>query len=169
MLISCACVSSTGRSGGNGSASIRTLDSRNECFFDGDKKMHAVGTKWHPYLPPFGFDRCSLCTCLPRELRVECRRSVTCPPLMCEESEAFRENPMDCCKRCPSVSVRAFASPDQQSDQRTASAKGPNDLLANGGRPAPCVPLTPLTPPFLPQDASSKAGFTQTETTGTRW
>lgn len=123
--------------------------SKNECFFHGDKKMHAVGTKWHPYLPPFGFDRCSLCSCEPDSLQIECKRSVTCPPLMCEESEAFRENPMDCCKRCPVVSVRAFTATDLAGDQRSSSgtAKGPNELLASGGKVfRPCrTMLTILT------------------------
>ena len=25
-----------------------------KCFFDGDKKWHAVGSTWYPYIPPFG-------------------------------------------------------------------------------------------------------------------
>lgn len=114
-----------------------TISKDNECYFEGDRKKHLAGTKWHPYLPPFGFDLCSLCTCLPGSLEIQCRRSVTCPPLTCEEHEAFRENPSDCCKRCPVVvPVKAFDSPDQQGDQRAASSffeKGPNELLAAGG------------------------------------
>lgn len=98
--------------------------------------MHLAGTKWHPYLPPFGFDRCSVCTCVPNSLVIECRRSVSCPPLTCEEDEAFRENPMDCCKKCP-ISVKAMDSPDQQGDQRSSSSlslvKGPSELLDSGG------------------------------------
>ena len=97
--------------------------------------MHLAGTKWHPYLPPFGFDMCSICTCIPDSLEIECRRSVTCPPLTCDEEEAYRENPTDCCKRCPNAAVRALSSPDEQGDQRSSFMynKGPNELLASGG------------------------------------
>ncbi|XP_014664921.1 PREDICTED: chordin-like [Priapulus caudatus] len=33
------------------------------CYFEGDKTWHAAGTSWHPYIPPFGFSPCALCTC----------------------------------------------------------------------------------------------------------
>ena len=33
------------------------------CFFSGDKRRHHLGTKWHPYVPYFGFMTCALCTC----------------------------------------------------------------------------------------------------------
>ena len=33
------------------------------CYFAGDGKYHTAGTKWHPYIPPFGFSRCATCTC----------------------------------------------------------------------------------------------------------
>ncbi|KAH9376980.1 hypothetical protein HPB48_021546 [Haemaphysalis longicornis] len=33
------------------------------CFLEGDKKFHLAGSKWHPYIPPFGFSRCAVCTC----------------------------------------------------------------------------------------------------------
>lgn len=117
------------------SSSLNDSVSKNECYFDGDKKKHLAGTKWHPYLPPFGFDLCSLCTCIPDSLEIECKRSVTCPPLTCAEEEAYRENAGDCCKRCPNSVVRALESSDQQGDQRTSTSnqKGPNELLASGG------------------------------------
>ncbi|KAI1285379.1 Chordin [Halotydeus destructor] len=104
------------------------------CFFEGDKKFHVAGTKWHPYLPPFGFDRCSMCTCSIETLSIECKRSVACPPLTCPDHEAYRENPMDCCKRCPvAIAVKALST-DQLGDQRASStSKSPNELLASGG------------------------------------
>lgn len=115
------------------------------CYFEGDKRVHLAGTKWHPYLPPFGFDLCSTCTCLIDSLTIECSRSVQCPPLTCPEKEAFRENPMDCCKRCPVVlhvkSMKANGDVDDKDDtiqgaqrSETANKKGPNDLLAEGGK-----------------------------------
>ena len=33
------------------------------CYFAGDGMHHTAGTKWHPYIPPFGFSRCAVCTC----------------------------------------------------------------------------------------------------------
>ena len=33
------------------------------CYFEGDQKMHAPGTTWHPFVPPFGYIKCALCTC----------------------------------------------------------------------------------------------------------
>ena len=33
------------------------------CYFEGDKQYHAYGSMWHPYLPPFGYMLCTLCTC----------------------------------------------------------------------------------------------------------
>ena len=114
------------------------------CYFEGDKRVHLAGTKWHPYLPPFGFDLCSTCTCLVNSLVVECSRSVVCSPLTCPEKEAFRENPMDCCKRCPVIlhvkSMKANGEVDDKDEtiqgaqrSETANRKGPNDLMAEGG------------------------------------
>jgi chordin len=119
--------------------SFNETTSKNECYFDGDKKMHLAGTKWHPYLPPLGFDLCSLCTCLPDSLEIECRRSVSCPALTCNEEEAYRDNPNDCCKRCPNaLPFRSLDSPDQMGDQRESSSasieRRPNDILAAGGQ-----------------------------------
>ena len=34
------------------------------CEFEGDGRRHLAGTKWHPYIPPWGFSRCAICTCL---------------------------------------------------------------------------------------------------------
>lgn len=33
------------------------------CYFEGDQKMHAPGTTWHPFVPPFGYIKCAVCTC----------------------------------------------------------------------------------------------------------
>ncbi|RWS17646.1 chordin-like protein [Dinothrombium tinctorium] len=105
------------------------------CYFEGEKKYHVVGSKWHPYIPPFGFDKCSICTCL-SNLTIKCERIVTCPPLPCPDYEAYRENAMDCCKRCPNaIPVKSVATLDQLGDQRASSGwlKSPNELLSAGG------------------------------------
>ena len=33
------------------------------CNFEGDGKFHPAGSRWHPYLPPFGFSKCAVCVC----------------------------------------------------------------------------------------------------------
>ena len=33
------------------------------CLLEGDKIFHPAGSRWHPYIPPFGFSRCATCTC----------------------------------------------------------------------------------------------------------
>lgn len=103
------------------------------CFLEGDKKFHLAGSKWHPYIPPFGFSRCAVCTCQPISLTVECRR-ITCPPLNCPEKDAYRENALSCCKKCPNiipVKSQAGGVPTQLHDQ--GSKKTPKDILTSGG------------------------------------
>lgn len=106
------------------------------CFFEGDKKSHLAGTTWHPYVPPFGFSRCSLCTCEPKTLMVKCER-ITCPPLTCAEKESYREHPRACCKKCPnSIAVKSHvlvpASAGQLGDQGGEKLT-PKEILSAGG------------------------------------
>ncbi|KAK1899935.1 Chordin [Dissostichus eleginoides] len=68
------------------------------CYFEGDQKMHAPGTTWHPFVPPFGYIKCAVCTCKGSSGEVHCEK-VTCPVLSC--SHPVRRNPSDCCKECP--------------------------------------------------------------------
>ncbi|CAL8359796.1 unnamed protein product [Merluccius merluccius] len=68
------------------------------CYFEGDQKMHAPGTTWHPFVPPFGYIKCAVCTCKGSAGEVHCEK-VTCPVLTC--SRPVRRNPSDCCKECP--------------------------------------------------------------------
>ncbi|CAN8016245.1 unnamed protein product, partial [Ixodes persulcatus] len=104
------------------------------CFLEGDKKFHLAGSKWHPYIPPFGFSRCAVCTCQPITLTVECRR-ITCPPLSCSEKDAYRENALSCCKKCPNVipvkSQDSNVDTQQLKDQ--GSKKTPKEILSSGG------------------------------------
>ena len=68
------------------------------CYFDkGDhKKYHKAGTKWHPYIPPFGFSRCATCTCDANSLEVVCA-SKQCPPLDCPREQRVRPDKLACC------------------------------------------------------------------------
>uniref|UniRef100_A0A8C5HPF8 Chordin n=1 Tax=Gouania willdenowi TaxID=441366 RepID=A0A8C5HPF8_GOUWI len=68
------------------------------CYFEGDQKMHAPGTTWHPFVPPFGYIKCAVCTCKGSTGEVHCEK-VTCPVLSC--SHPVRKNAFDCCKECP--------------------------------------------------------------------
>ncbi|MED6261550.1 hypothetical protein ATANTOWER_006643, partial [Ataeniobius toweri] len=68
------------------------------CYFEGDQKMHAPGTTWHPFVPPFGYIKCAVCTCKGSTGEVHCEK-VTCPALTC--SLPVRRSPSDCCKECP--------------------------------------------------------------------
>ncbi|XP_074654758.1 chordin-like [Tubulanus polymorphus] len=73
----------------------------NRCFFNGDQRYHAYGTKWHPYIPPFGFVRCAVCSCKGDGTEeTDCHR-IECPALTCPEAEAYRRNQTDCCRVCP--------------------------------------------------------------------
>ncbi|GFS67382.1 dorsal-ventral patterning protein Sog [Nephila pilipes] len=107
------------------------------CYFgQGDQKYHPAGSRWHPYVPPFGFSKCSLCFCEPKTLAVKCER-ITCPPLTCPDKESYRENSNACCKKCPaSVSVKAGIivppSKGQLGDQG-GEKMIEKEILANGG------------------------------------
>ena len=41
-----------------------TSASGSGCYLEGDQVLHSPGSRWHPYIPPFGFSRCATCTCL---------------------------------------------------------------------------------------------------------
>jgi len=111
------------------------------CNFGGDSLFHPAGSKWHPYIPPFGFSRCAICTCKESSLTVDCYREE-CPPLTaCLHAEAIRPNPLACCKVCPkrdetSNSV-SKAHPVLKSDPHKlndmAMARTGLDILASGG------------------------------------
>jgi chordin len=67
------------------------------CFFGkGDKKYHKTGTRWHPYIPPFGFSRCATCSCDANSLEVFCS-SKECPRLTCPWEERIRPDKLACC------------------------------------------------------------------------
>ncbi|MGH0169108.1 UNVERIFIED_CONTAM: hypothetical protein FKN15_076262 [Acipenser sinensis] len=68
------------------------------CYFEGDRKIHPPGTTWHPFVPPFGYIKCAVCTCRGATGEVHCEK-VNCPRLTC--SNPVRRSPSDCCKECP--------------------------------------------------------------------
>lgn len=93
--------------GSNGSSEYLSLRLQRMCFLDGEKRYYAAGSRWHPYVAPFGFSPCAICTCDPDTLTVKCNR-ITCPPLTCAEKDSYRENSRACCKKCPnSVAVKS--------------------------------------------------------------
>eukprot|EP00092_Neocalanus_flemingeri_P058871 GFUD01070264.1.p1 GENE.GFUD01070264.1~~GFUD01070264.1.p1 ORF type:complete len:935 (-),score=111.94 GFUD01070264.1:1839-4643(-) len=111
------------------------------CNFGGDSLFHPAGSKWHPYIPPFGFSRCAVCTCKESSLAVDCYREE-CPPLTaCLHSEAIRPNPLACCKVCPKREEKSnsvskahpvlTADPHKLNDM--AMARTGLDILASGG------------------------------------
>lgn len=89
------------------------------CYFEGDQKMHAPGTTWHPFVPPFGYIKCAVCTCKGSTGEVHCEK-VTCPALTC--SHPVRRNPSDCCKECP------------EEDKGTADLEHSDMMQADGPR-----------------------------------
>lgn len=68
------------------------------------EQFHYAGQSWHPYIPPAGFDTCTICTCESRYLVVQCT-NVQCPTLSCPEKVAYRPDKKSCCKVCPEVSI----------------------------------------------------------------
>ncbi|XP_032781634.2 dorsal-ventral patterning protein Sog [Daphnia magna] len=117
-----------------------TESSRRGCHFEGDQKFHPAGSRWHPYLPPFGFSKCAVCVCDPLTLKVECTK-LTCPPLSCPESEAYRPDPMACCKQCPAAPATTTPSAAALSQMlankellgEEAQIRGEVDILSSGG------------------------------------
>jgi len=87
------------------------------CYFEGDQKMHAPGTSWHPFVPPFGYIKCAVCTCKGATGEVHCEK-VTCPLLSC--SRPIRRSPTDCCKVCP-----VEAPPPEEVGEELMQGDGP--------------------------------------------
>uniref|UniRef100_A0A8C4RV84 Chordin n=1 Tax=Erpetoichthys calabaricus TaxID=27687 RepID=A0A8C4RV84_ERPCA len=111
------------------------------CYFEGDRKIHAPGTTWHPFVPPFGYIKCAVCTCKVRsaDIEVHCEK-VNCPRLTC--SNPVRRSPSDCCKECPAEEKMPFdLSEMMQADGPRACRFGKNWYLNNES-------WHPQVPPF---------------------
>jgi chordin len=53
-----------------------TESSRQGCHFEGDQKFHPAGSRWHPYLPPFGFSKCAVCVCDVSRLTISIKKFI---------------------------------------------------------------------------------------------
>ncbi|XP_072021429.1 chordin-like [Amphiura filiformis] len=109
------------------------------CFFEGDKKLHRVGSQWHPFVPPFGYIKCALCTCMPGST-VNCTR-ISCPKVTCENP--IRLNPMDCCQVCPDEPTPTPAVPTEallQADEVERGCSFGETFYRNGEDWHPYVP-----------------------------
>lgn len=101
------------------------------CYFEGEKKYHLIGTKWHPFIPPFGFDRCTVCMCT-ENAQIKCKRNE-CPTLPCSEKDSYRENPMDCCKKCRAA-TKSFELIDTMNDQASTDENMEQALMTGSCR-----------------------------------
>ncbi|XP_063233432.1 dorsal-ventral patterning protein Sog [Bacillus rossius redtenbacheri] len=97
------------------------------CYMGG--LFYPAGRSWHPYLPPNGFDTCTVCSCAADSLEVHYHRTE-CPPLACDEKLAVRPDKKACCRQCPPAPPA-----DEPGDQPLAlpARPAPRDVLASGG------------------------------------
>ncbi|XP_017347036.1 chordin isoform X1 [Ictalurus punctatus] len=108
------------------------------CYFEGDQKMHAPGTVWHPFVPPFGYIKCAVCTCKGSTGEVHCEK-VTCPPLTC--SRPIRRNPSDCCKECPAEDTPLLEEGEMMQGDGPRHCKFGKNYYQNSENWHPRVPL----------------------------
>ncbi|KAJ7990619.1 hypothetical protein DPEC_G00302270 [Dallia pectoralis] len=108
------------------------------CYFEGDQKMHAPGTAWHPFVPPFGYIKCAVCTCKGATGEVHCEK-VTCPALKC--SRPVRRSPSDCCKECPGEDNPPLEHADMMQADGTSHCKFGKNFYQNSDNWHPRVPL----------------------------
>ncbi|XP_050546492.1 dorsal-ventral patterning protein Sog isoform X2 [Daktulosphaira vitifoliae] len=111
-------------------------NSTNSCWLAG--QQFQAGSSWHPYLPPNGFDTCTLCHCNSTSLKIKCQRT-DCPVLECDQRVAIRPTKRSCCKACPST-FQSTTKPNPivqltQGDQQATNDNGSSDVdvLNNGG------------------------------------
>uniref|UniRef100_H2ZTV0 Chordin n=1 Tax=Latimeria chalumnae TaxID=7897 RepID=H2ZTV0_LATCH len=99
------------------------------CYTGGAEPWSWVALLWHPFVPPFGYIKCAVCTCKRATGEVHCEK-VHCPRLTC--SNPVRRNPSDCCKECPAVEKAPFDLSDMmQADTPRACKFGRNWYLNN--------------------------------------
>uniref|UniRef100_W5MQW8 Chordin n=1 Tax=Lepisosteus oculatus TaxID=7918 RepID=W5MQW8_LEPOC len=108
------------------------------CYFEGDQKMHAPGTTWHPFVPPFGYIKCAICTCKGATGEVHCEK-VTCPPLTC--SKPIRRNLSDCCKECPEEAKDSLEHTEMMQADGTRHCKFGKNYYQDSDNWHPHVPL----------------------------
>ncbi|XP_077288027.1 dorsal-ventral patterning protein Sog-like [Arctopsyche grandis] len=96
------------------------------CHFVG--QFHHAGQSWHPYLPPGGFDNCTVCTCELISLKVSCTR-LSCPLLDCPDKHTIRPDKKACCRVC--MKAPPPEGNDEQKD--VGSLMTDDEILAAGG------------------------------------
>ncbi|XP_069753177.1 chordin isoform X2 [Narcine bancroftii] len=107
------------------------------CYFDGDKKWHPAGTTWHPFVPPFGYVKCAVCSCKGATGEVHCEK-VQCPVLPC--SQPVRKNASNCCKECPVTEVTPFDHTDMMQADGPRPCKFGRHMYMNNNKWHPEVP-----------------------------
>lgn len=75
-----------------------SMEKNISCFFEADNRWHPAGTEWYPYLHPFGYSACAVCSCLEGKSEWDCKPR-NCPPLACA-SAATKFNMTHCCPVC---------------------------------------------------------------------
>ncbi|XP_031567860.1 chordin-like [Actinia tenebrosa] len=68
------------------------------CFVDQGSKFYPSGSVWHPYVEPFGYMKCVVCTCLASSNEISCSK-VQCAQPKCKNP--VKKHQADCCARCP--------------------------------------------------------------------
>ncbi|XP_067851344.1 chordin [Heptranchias perlo] len=107
------------------------------CYFDGDRKWHPAGTTWHPFVPPFGYVKCAVCTCKGATGEVHCEK-VQCPLLPC--SQPVRRNASNCCKECPVTGITPFDHTDMMQADGPRPCKFGRHIYMNNNKWHPEVP-----------------------------
>ncbi|XP_069192318.1 dorsal-ventral patterning protein Sog isoform X2 [Procambarus clarkii] len=103
-----------------------------------NNQKHLVGSKWHPFLPPEGFDKCVSCAC---ELNssaqpvVNCHRSP-CPLLSCDVDD-MEQQPDSCCAKCratrPEVALPTAQPGMVNEGDLLTEEEHRNNILSRGG------------------------------------
>ncbi|XP_062900926.1 chordin [Mobula hypostoma] len=113
------------------------IDQAEGCYFDGDRKWHPAGTTWHPFVPPFGYVKCAVCTCKGATGEVHCEK-VQCPALPC--SQPIRRNASNCCKECPVTEIAPFDHTDMMQADGPRPCKFGRHIYMNNNKWHPEVP-----------------------------
>uniref|UniRef100_A0A2P2I3W9 Short gastrulation protein n=1 Tax=Hirondellea gigas TaxID=1518452 RepID=A0A2P2I3W9_9CRUS len=101
-------------------------------------QTHPVGSQWHPFLPPNGFDRCVTCSCNLDDRgssKLNCDR-VHCSQLSCAREKSYLEEG-SCCPVCPPNSPDPHQQSGVLSEDRRLDREHErrNRLIAEGGCP----------------------------------
>ncbi|XP_032238675.2 chordin isoform X1 [Nematostella vectensis] len=120
------------------SEAIRTYDEGSTptdagCFVEQGKKFYPSGAVWHPYASPFGYMKCTVCTCKAETNEITWN-NIQCPRLDCPKP--FKMHPSDCCAQCPVEDAKKAIEPPSK------VCKFGQNTYPNNAR------WTPYLPPF---------------------